>query len=1301
MKHTIIIIRNGAANETTNRFAALKNLMNFKQLRYTSRQILSAFFIYAMIFVPLVSTPGVIQEAHGQIRFCGNYADQIFQNCPFGGLESILEDEAVGDVIQFYNLLDTPAERDRVKSFARNEVRGFLFTRMLALLKKPNPTASEQRGIDSFLRRMKDRRILAAQKAIDEYNKWYQTQCSGYTPPAPYTYERSSACYGLAGYFSSPSPPSFEEFQQFGSVIAYGDLVTPEAQNVSAQTTINIGIGVGAGLAAVGGTVGAAVGATLTFSALTAILPFAAFSQTVLGLSGASIFGAQTAAFAASTSSGAIGATALTGTVAIVILALTAAVMQGIQVADASQLPGKLQDALNQAQNNTFTPFDFVYDDVSMQQIYSEFLASTLPDFPGTGVPPISSNDRQISVRLNNSTVYSTTSSIVYLDWSNVCHEARLSGGWFVNKNTQTNVEKQTLSIQYLDWNNKPRIASRSGAQFILTDAGNVNNSQRVDELEYKSCGGTYLGAKIKFEQITLVLNPQITFDCSVNDLFDNSLSRVLGKVANAGDAPANLIVKVNNAASATVNGITVSDLSINSDYEIVGKIKSQNAPIPSPLSAFTIKVTNSVGSASGTINLKKSAIVDTFSNETDSTVNVGAHFSKTIENRSVLFPCAASVNTISGEIPPGTTAHLSNGNTYINGTPTSGGKYTFAVQKTYTNGESFSRTYTINVKSDLTGAANGLLSWWRGENNAEDFNQRHNGTPRGTASFTDGRVGRGFKFDGANGYIELPSDTFDQTRSFTFETWFKTSNKSGTILGYQENGVQPYNTSNGAASDAIFVDNAGNLMARMFGGAARVIANNVSDGNYHHVAVQNFVAANGQMQRYVYFDGVSKGIYDDLQQFLINPRFQFGTGYHTATSQNDGATGWRNFKGIIDEPSLYNRVLTGDEIASIYRSGAAGKIAAEIATPPTLDRTGTIRITVRGGARGLQYSIDNGATFKTTSEFSDLTPQTYSVVVKDGAGRLFRTTATVGYAAPGFNVTATATNPKCSGVPNGKITINPGVSAVSGTSINNGGTVELAYSINGGASWQTAGPTFTGLAPGNYTPLVRHDASNTIGTGARVTLINPPPLALNPTNFVNSAAVSFNFDQEFRVVNGTVPITVTVSQPPPGLTAYVDNETRSGFFAIRGRPTQTGTFTMTVTATDGNSCPLTQTITLTVYDDSCRRVVVQNNNDSGAGSLRQAIADACPNATIDIPGSVGQITLASPITIDKVLTIAGENPNLNTISGNDQTRIFETSAGVSNNTALNLFNLTLTGGNAGNNGCRRRNWQQRNARYH
>ena len=64
--------------------------------------------------------------------------------------------------------------------------------------------------------------------------------------------------------------------------------------------------------------------------------------------------------------------------------------------------------------------------------------------------------------------------------------------------------------------------------------------------------------------------------------------------------------------------------------------------------------------------------------------------------------------------------------------------------------------------------------------------------------------------------------------------------------------------------------------------------------------------------------------------------------------------------------------------------------------------------------------------------------------------------------------------------------------------------------------------------------------------------------------------------------------------------------------------------------------------------------VVVTTLNDSGAGSLRAALASANPGDTVDLTTVSGTITLASPLGITKNVTIAGPGPAELTISGNN-----------------------------------------------
>jgi len=91
----------------------------------------------------------------------------------------------------------------------------------------------------------------------------------------------------------------------------------------------------------------------------------------------------------------------------------------------------------------------------------------------------------------------------------------------------------------------------------------------------------------------------------------------------------------------------------------------------------------------------------------------------------------------------------------------------------------------------------------------------------------------------------------------------------------------------------------------------------------------------------------------------------------------------------------------------------------------------------------------------------------------------------------------------------------------------------------------------------------------------------------------------------------------------------------------------------------------------------------VSNRNDSGPGSLRQAIADATAGDTITF-GVTGKITLTSgALTIDKDLNIQGPGPNKLKISGNHASRVFVVQGTATRSVTVTLAGMTITGGRA------------------
>lgn len=205
-----------------------------------------------------------------------------------------------------------------------------------------------------------------------------------------------------------------------------------------------------------------------------------------------------------------------------------------------------------------------------------------------------------------------------------------------------------------------------------------------------------------------------------------------------------------------------------------------------------------------------------------------------------------------------------------------------------------------------------GLVGWWRGEGNANDWAGDAGGTNQGGIFYTKAQVGQGFTFDSDDDRVVIPHrEEFNPGASgFTVQFWMKgNKNQTGGSCALVEKSHGGDNT-----GWAVQLTTSTGILGINFaqGGAwpGASSSTDVLDDQWHHVAAT--------------WDG-------SAVQFYVDAAMQ-GTGSLTAPANNARPLnlgffwgGGRSFRGQLDEVAIHNRALSSNEVAAVYAAGAAG----------------------------------------------------------------------------------------------------------------------------------------------------------------------------------------------------------------------------------------------------------------------------------------------------------------------------------------------------------------------------------------
>jgi hypothetical protein len=233
-----------------------------------------------------------------------------------------------------------------------------------------------------------------------------------------------------------------------------------------------------------------------------------------------------------------------------------------------------------------------------------------------------------------------------------------------------------------------------------------------------------------------------------------------------------------------------------------------------------------------------------------------------------------------------------------------------------------------------------GLVSWWPGDGNTNDFLNANNPSASNAVTFVPAEVGTGFTF-GSGGYIDIPASASLANQQFTISAWVR------------PDGPGPNNDAFGSWIVGQDFDNTHDLYLYWRAADNRFGFEFGSQGSEVIVSQDSFPTGSFYLVSGTY-DGTTFKLYVNgtLEgQFAETTTIPYTNntwtiGSSPANSRNQGYP--RTWNGVIDEVQVFNRALSASEIQAIFAADGAGECKAP-AVPANLTlvsgdgQTGTV----------------------------------------------------------------------------------------------------------------------------------------------------------------------------------------------------------------------------------------------------------------------------------------------------------------------------------------------------------------------
>jgi hypothetical protein len=271
------------------------------------------------------------------------------------------------------------------------------------------------------------------------------------------------------------------------------------------------------------------------------------------------------------------------------------------------------------------------------------------------------------------------------------------------------------------------------------------------------------------------------------------------------------------------------------------------------------------------------------------------------------------------------------------------------ALMELYNGGNG--QEYSFTVSNALIGSPKDSIS-------------TNHGTLVNGTTFTTGKVGQAFSFDGVNDYVELPSSSLRLTGDFTISCWFYMNTQSA-YNAFVEN-FYAINISNRYGWALYYQSGKIRFGTYNLSTAITQGSTTISTGQWYHLVVTKTITGNPK----IYINGVLESSTAVNSPTTLHPSYNTNNIPRFGVDVDSG--GWGGYlNGKLDAVTTWTKEISPDEVVQLYNAGNGTQYPFSSQTlPSSANQLGVDNGTLMNGCTFTDGKIGKAFTFDGINDF-------------------------------------------------------------------------------------------------------------------------------------------------------------------------------------------------------------------------------------------------------------------------------------------------------------------------------------------